>query len=318
MSVVLKDEHKVYIAGHRGLVGSAIARALERRGHKNWIGKTSAELDLRRESAVEEFFRTERPDFVFLAAAKVGGIGANSTYPVEFLLDNLRIQNNVISVAAKYDVKKLVFLGSSCIYPKEARYPLTEDQLLSGPFEPTNEAYALAKIAGVKLCEYYSKQYKKNFISAMPTNLYGPNDYYHFENSHVIPAVLLKVLKARNEGAKSVRLWGSGQVYREFLHSDDLAEALIICLEKYESPELINIGSETESRIDELCQLICKICGFSGEIQWDPARPDGVVRKVMSSKKVRALGWSPRIKLEEGLRAILPEAERKLMEIMGR
>ncbi|MDB5037085.1 MAG: fcl, partial [Bacteriovoracaceae bacterium] len=241
-----------------------------------------------------------------------GGIGANSTYPVEFLLENLRIQNNVISAAAEFAAKKLVFLGSSCIYPKNARYPLTEDQFLTGPFEPTNEAYAIAKAVGVKLCEAYYKQYGKNFVSVMPTNLYGPNDYYHLENSHVIPAMMLKILKAKKDGRESVTLWGTGKPLREFLHSDDLAEAIYLCLEKHNAIELMNIGSGEEISTFDLAKLISKVCGYKGEIKWDTTKPDGIARKIMDSKKMTALGWKAKISLEEGLRSIITEAEGKL------
>jgi GDP-L-fucose synthase len=308
----LGPHSKIFVAGHRGLVGSAITRALDRKGFKNVVTRSRKELDLRNTAAVQEFFKTERPEFVILAAAKVGGIGANSAFPVEFLLENLQIQNNVISSAAESDVQKLIFLGSSCIYPKQARYPLTEDQLLEGPFEPTNEAYALAKVAGIKLCEFYRKQYSKNFISLMPTSMYGPNDYYDFQKSHVIPAMMLKFLKAKLEGSKTVTLWGTGKVSREFLHSDDLAEAILLCLEKYEEIEFINVGSQEETTIAELAKLICKVTGYKGEIIWDSSKPDGIARKVMDSSKIRKLGWRPRIGLEEGLRSVVPEAEKKL------
>ncbi len=316
MSFRLSPEYKVYIAGHLGLVGSAIVRALHRRKHAKWVGRSRSELDLRIETNVRGFFETEKPDIVFLAAAKVGGIGANSTSPIDFFLDNIRIQNNVISAAAEFNVKKLVFLGSSCVYPSEAKCPISESQLLSGPFEQTNEAYALAKVAGIKLCDFYSKELNKNFISVMPSNLYGPNDYYDFERSHVIPAVFLKVLKAKSEGLAAVKLWGTGNVYREFLHSDDLAEALLTSLEYFDSPAMINIGSEAEIKVKELCELICKICGYTGRIDWDSTKPDGVFRKTMASDMIRSTGWKPRISLEEGLRSVLKEAESKLKSLL--
>ncbi len=303
---------KIYVAGHRGLAGSSVVRLLQRQNYTNILTQTRRELDLRDNDKVQEFFDRERPEFVVLAAAKVGGIGANSTYPVEFLLENLRIQNNVIAAAANFGVKKLIFLGSSCIYPKNAKYPVTEDQLLTGPFEPTNEAYGLAKVAGIKLCQYYAKQYGKNFISLQPTNLYGPNDYYDFENSHVIPAMLLKVLKAKKEGQKSVTFWGSGIAKREFLHSDDLARAILLCLEKYDSPELINVGSEQEISIADLAKTIFRVCEFSGEIIWDSRYPDGILRKVMDSNKIRKLGWSAQVDMEEGLKSVVGEAKTKL------
>ena len=309
---ILGTDQKIFVAGHRGLVGSAIVRALGRFGHKAVITRSRSELDLRDSAAVRSFFKYERPDHVILAAAKVGGIGANSAYPVEFLLENLQIQNAVISAAGESDVRKFVFLGSSCIYPRNARYPLTEDQLLTSSFEPTNEAYALAKVAGIKLCEYYSREYKRDFISVMPTNLYGPNDYYHFENSHVIPAMLLKVLKAKKEDLKSVTLWGTGSPKREFLHSDDLAEAILLCLERYSSPDPINIGSQEEIAIGDLAQRVCDACDFTGAIRWDHSRPDGVMRKVMDSSKIRALGWKPTRRLDVELRKIVGEAQQKL------
>jgi len=296
----LDPNHKVFVAGHKGLVGSAVVRALLTQGHKAILTRDRKELDLRNAEAVFNFFQKEKPDYVVLAAAKVGGIGANSQYPVEFLLENLQIQNAVIPAAARTDVKKLIFLGSSCIYPREARYPLTEDQLLTSPFEPTNEAYALAKVAGIKLCQAYAKQYGKNFISLMPTNLYGPNDYYDVDKSHVIPAMLLKVMKAKKENSPSVTFWGTGKPLREFLHSDDLASAILLCLEKYDRPDLINVGSESEVSIRDLASMVCEACNYKGEILWDTSKPDGTPRKVMDSSKIRSLGWKPqRIMLDE-------------------
>lgn len=308
----IPKDSKVFVAGHNGLVGSAIVRCLEKHGFKNILKRTREEVDLRNADKASQMFEKERPEYVVLAAAKVGGIGANSTYPVEFLLENLSIQNNVISNAARFGTKKLIFLGSSCIYPKQARYPLTEDQFLNGPFEPSNEAYAIAKTVGIKLCEYYSRQYGKNFISLMPTNLYGPNDYYHLENSHVIPAMMMKILRAKKDGQKSVQLWGSGKPFREFLHSDDLAEAVLVCLEKYNDIKLINIGAGQEISICSLSQVIARVCEYSGLIEWDSSKPDGVERKIMDSSKISKLGWVPKISLEDGLRSILSEAERKL------
>lgn len=306
---------KIYVAGHRGLVGSGIVRTLDRHGFKNLVTRTRQEVDLRDATATKKFFKDQKPNYVVLAAAKVGGIGANSTFPVEFMLENIQIQCNVISAAAENNVEKLVFLGSSCIYPKMARYPLTEDQLLSGPFEPTNEWYALAKVAGIKLCQAYRKQYSKNFISIMPTNMYGPNDYYDFENSHVVPAMFLKILKAKAENAKSVTLWGTGKVKREFLHTDDLGEAVLTCLEKYNDAEMINVGSEEEITIQDLATLICKVADYKGEIIWDTSKPDGVPRKVMDSSKMKKLGWKPNIGLEEGLKTTLPDAMRKFTQV---
>lgn len=314
MSKSYRDS-KIYVAGHRGLVGSAICRALKRHNYTPPLARTHAELDLADQKTTEAFFANERPEVVILAAAKVGGIGANSTYPVEFLLENLRIQNNVISAAANFGVQKLVFLGSSCIYPKSARYPLTEDQLLTGAFEPTNEAYALAKVSGIKLCEYYSKQYGKNFISLQPTNLYGPNDFYDFDKSHVIPAMLLKFLAAKKESSSSVRLWGSGSVYREFLHSDDLAEAILTALENYDNSELMNVGSGEELKISELAEAVREVTGFAGKIEWDQSKPDGVYRKALDSSRIQALGWKPKLGLKEGLQSVLDEASSKLDKI---
>jgi GDP-L-fucose synthase len=302
---------KIFVAGHKGLVGSAVVRALVRQNSFDVLSRTKSELDLRSQPAVNEFFQAQKPQFVVLAAAKVGGIGANSTYPVEFLLENLQIQNNVISAAANHGVQKLVFLGSSCIYPKHARYPLTEDQLLTGPFEPTNEAYALAKVAGIKLCQAYAKQYQKNFISLMPTNMYGPNDYYHLENSHVIPAMILKVLKALSLGENKVTFWGSGKPLREFLHADDLADAILLCLEKYNSADLINVGSGIEMSIAEIAQTVCDACEFKGQILWDQSKPDGIARKVMDSSRIRSLGWEPKRKMQDELKAIVQEVRAK-------
>lgn len=310
LTSVMTPDSKIFVAGHRGLVGSAVVRALEARGIKNILTRTRAELDLRDQTAVRKFFESERPEFVVLAAAKVGGIGANSTYPVEFLLENLQIQNNIIPAAADFGVKKLAFLGSSCIYPRNAHYPLTEDQLLASPFEKTNEAYALAKVAGIKLCEYYSKQYGKNFISLMPTNLYGPNDYYDFENSHVIPAMLLKVMKAKKENSGSVTFWGTGKPLREFMHSDDLADAILLCLEKYDSPDLLNVGSGDEYSISDLAKIVCEACDYRGEIRWDASKPDGTPRKIMDSSKMRALGWQPKRKMATELKKIAQELQK--------
>ena len=308
----LNQNSRIFVAGHRGLVGSAVVRTLEQKGFKNILCRNRQELDLRDTAAVRNFFLKEQPEFVVLAAAKVGGIGANSTYPVEFLLENLQIQNNVISSAAETGVKKLVFLGSSCIYPKTAAMPLTEDQLLTGPFESTNEAYALAKVTGIKLCEAYAKQYRKNFISLQPTNLYGPNDYYDLENSHVIPAMILKVMNAKKSGAKAVTFWGTGTPRREFLHSDDLAAAIFLCLEKYDSPELINVGSGEEVTISELARMICAVCGFHGEIVWDKSKPDGIMRKIVNSEKLKSMGWQPKINLKSGLERIVSEDSKRL------
>jgi len=311
MPTKLQLTTKIFVAGHRGLVGSAVCRNLTGRGFTNILTRTRAELDLRNSDKVRSFFESERPEIVVFAAAKVGGIGANSTYPVEFMLENLQMQNNVIPAAADFGTQKLVYLGSSCIYPRQARYPLTEDQFLTSEFEPTNEAYALAKAAGLRLCQYYAKEYGKNFISLMPTNLYGPNDYYDFEKSHVIPSMLLKFIKAKREGAKFVQLWGSGKASREFLHSDDFAEAIFTCIERYDSPEIINVGSEEEMRILDLASFVSQAVGFKGEIQWDSSKPDGVFRKVMNSSKIHALGWRPKRQMSQELKLIAEEVEKR-------
>lgn len=313
----IRPETRIYVAGHRGLAGSAVTRALEARGCKNLILRTHKELDLKDFSKVDSLFRETSPEIVVLAAARVGGIGANSTMPVEFLLDNLQIQNNVISSAAKYNTQKLVFLGSSCIYPKNARYPLTEDQLLTSPLEPTNEAYAIAKIAGIKLCQAYSKQYQKTFISLMPTNMYGPNDYYDFEKSHVIPAMILKVLRAKREKSKFITFWGSGSPLREFMHSDDLAEAIMVCIERYESPELLNIGSGFEISIRDLARLVVEAAGFEGEIRWDSSKPDGTMRKVLDSSRMQALGWKAKKDIHVELKKVIQEVDARYESILA-
>lgn len=310
-----KTDLRIFIAGHKGLVGSAVLRLFQKMKLPHLLVKTKSELDLRDLRATEKYFEAVRPEVVILAAARVGGIGANTKFPVEFLLENLQIQNNVISSAANFGVKKLVFLGSSCIYPRNAMQPMTEDQLLTGPFEPTNEPYALAKVTGIKLCEAYRKEFGKNFISVMPTNLYGPNDYYDLHNSHVIPAMLLKVLRARNEAARKVTLWGSGNVFREFLHSDDVAAAIAVCLEKYDDAALINIGSGVELKVAELAEVVCRVCGFKGSVEWDTTMPDGAPQKHLDVSKMRNLGWQPTINLEEGLISILPEAEKAIQKI---
>ncbi len=304
---------KVFVAGHLGFVGSAVVRSLTRHGYSNILTRTRNELNLQNKRDVQDFFSKENPEHVILAAAKVGGIGANSKYVVEFLLENLEIQNNVISAAADHGVKKLVFLGSSCIYPKAATYPITEDQLLSGPFEPTNEPYALAKVAGIKLCQAYFKEYQKNFISVMPTNVYGPNERYDSENSHVIPSMMVKVFEAIRQKKESVTFWGTGKPLREFIHADDLADGIVVCFEKWNQPEIVNIGSQQETSIFELAQMVCKACGFKGKILWDPSRPDGVMRKVMDSSRLRTMNWKPRISLEEGLRQMAEEARGKFL-----
>jgi GDP-L-fucose synthase len=292
---------KIYVAGHRGMVGSAIKRSLEQKGFSNQVTATSQELDLRDTVAVNEFFSREKPEFVFLAAAKVGGIYANDTYPAEFLYDNLMIQNNVIHAAFQHKVKKLLFLGSSCIYPKLAEQPIKEDSLLSGYLESTNEAYAIAKIAGIKLCQAYHKQYGSRFISAMPTNMYGTGDNYHPQNSHVLPALLRRFHEAKENGAGEVAIWGSGKPLREFMFSDDLAEACLFLMLNYEDPALINVGTGEEVSILELARLVAQTVGYTGKITFDPSKPDGTPRKLMDSSRLHALGFRHKVSLMEGL-----------------
>ena len=297
----MKKDSKIYIAGHRGMVGSAIHRKLQGKGFHNFVLRTSKELDLRNQQAVSDFFQTEKPDYVFLAAAKVGGIIANNTYRADFLFENLAIQNNVIHSAYETDVKKLMFLGSSCIYPKLAPQPLKEEYLLSGFLEETNEPYAIAKIAGIKLCEAYRSQYGCDFISVMPTNLYGPNDNYDLQNSHVLPAMIRKFHEAKVSNNESVTLWGTGSPMREFLHADDLAEACTYLMENYSEPQLINVGTGTDVTIKELAETVCKIVGFEGELIWDTTKPDGTPRKLMDVSKLHAQGWKHKMELKEGI-----------------
>ena len=297
----MEKQAKIYVAGHRGMVGSAIVRKLQSVGYTNLLLKTSAELDLRDQVKVAEFFATEKPDYVFLAAAKVGGIVANNTYRADFLYENLAIQNNIIHASFVNKVKKLQFLGSSCIYPKLAPQPLKESYLLSGYLEETNEPYAIAKIAGIKMCEAYRAQYGCDFISVMPTNLYGPNDNYDLENSHVLPAMIRKFQEAKERGDASLTLWGSGAPMREFLHADDLAEACVYLMETYSDYELVNIGTGVDVTIKELAETVKEIVGFTGTIQWDPTRPDGTPRKLMDVSKLHSLGWKHKIELKEGI-----------------
>ncbi|WP_316779821.1 GDP-L-fucose synthase [Pedobacter antarcticus] len=297
----MEKNAKIYIAGHRGMVGSAIWRKLEDSGYTGLIGRTSAELDLRDQQAVTTFFEQEKPDYVFLAAAKVGGIIANNTYRADFLYENLAIQNNVIHQAYVQGVKKLMFLGSSCIYPKLAPQPLKEEYLLTGLLEPTNEPYAIAKIAGIKLCEAYRAQYNCNFISVMPTNLYGYNDNYHPQNSHVLPALIRRFHEAKVSGAPEVIIWGSGSPLREFLFADDLAEACLFLMENYHEPELINIGTGSDLSIRDLALLIRDIVGYTGELKFDSTKPDGTPRKLMDVNKLHNLGWRHTIELPEGI-----------------
>ena len=292
---------KIYIAGHQGLVGSAIARALKAEGYTNIVGRTHAELELENQHAVEKFFADEKPEFVFLAAAKVGGIHANNTYPAEFIFDNLQIQNNVIHSSYLHKVRKLCFLGSSCIYPKFAPQPIKEDYFLDGKLEPTNDAYAVAKIAGIKMCQAYNKQYGTNFISVMPTNLYGPNDSFDLLNSHVLPAFINKFFDARNRNLPSVTIWGTGKPRREFLHVDDMAKACLFLMKNYDSSEIINIGTGEDVTILELAHLVAEAAGFKGKIEFDATKPDGTPRKLLDVSKINALGWKAKIPLREGV-----------------
>lgn len=300
----MEKESKIYVAGHRGMVGSSIVRALEKNGYKNLIFRRSAELDLRRQSAVEDFFENEKPDYVFLAAAKVGGIHANNVYRADFLYHNLMIEANVIHFAHKVKVKKLLFLGSSCIYPKMAPQPLTEDALLSGTLEPTNEPYAIAKIAGIKLCETYRDQYGANFISAMPTNLYGPNDNYDLQNSHVLPALIRKFHDAKTHGETHVEIWGTGSPKREFLHVDDLARACLFLMENYDEKQFVNIGTGDDLAIKDLAVMVKDIVGFTGHLKYDTTKPDGTPRKLLNVSRIHNLGWTHKIGLREGIQSV--------------
>ena len=297
----MQKSTKIFIAGHGGMVGSALTRALESAKFTNLALRDRAHLDLADTGAVTKFFQQEKPEIVIFAAAKVGGIKANNDQPVEFLLDNLRIQNNVIAAAHENGVRKLLFLGSSCIYPKLAPQPIPESVLLTGPLEPTNEAYAIAKIAGVKLCQAYAREYSANFISAMPTNLYGPNDNFDLETSHVLAALLRKAHQAKRSGACELVVWGTGTPRREFLHVDDCASACLFLLEKYDSPEIINVGCGEDVSIRELAELICDVVGFEGELAWDKTKPDGTPRKLLDVSKLRGLGWTPTIPLRDGI-----------------
>lgn len=305
----MKSDSKIWIAGHRGMVGSAIKRRLEKEGFQNLILKTSKELDLRNQAETDAFFRKNQPEFVFLAAAKVGGILANDTFRADFLYENLMIQSNVIHAAYKYGVEKLMFLGSSCIYPKMAAQPLVESALLTGPLEPTNEPYAIAKIAGIKLCDAFRAQFGCHFISVMPTNLYGPNDNYHPQNSHVLPAMLRKFHEARQNGADFVTIWGTGSPLREFLHADDLADACLFLMKTWDEPGPINIGVGHDISINDLAELVKKVVGFEGEIRHDLSKPDGTPRKLMDVSKLHTLGWRAKIGLEEGIRGVYEGAK---------
>lgn len=303
----MEQNARIYIAGHRGMVGSAILRRLQQEGYKNFILKGSGELDLRDQAATMDFFAAEKPDYVFLAAAKVGGIMANNSYRAEFLYDNLQIQNNVIHASWKQGVQKLLFLGSSCIYPKLAPQPLKEEYLLTGLLEPTNEPYAIAKIAGIKMCDAYRSQYGCNFISVMPTNLYGPNDNYDLQNSHVLPALIRKFHEAKTAGTSSVTVWGTGTPKREFLHADDMADACVYLMQHYDEEGLVNIGTGKDISIADLASLIKDIVGYQGTIGFDTTKPDGTPRKLLDVSKLHSLGWRARIGLEEGIRQVYEE-----------
>lgn len=303
-------DSKIYIAGHRGMVGSAIVRNLQKRGFNNLILKTSSELDLRNQMAVEGFFAEHQPNYVFLSAAKVGGIVANNTYRGEFIYENLMIQNNVIHYAYKYGVKKLLFLGSSCIYPKMCPQPIKEEYLLSGYLEATNEPYAIAKIAGLKMCESYRKQYGVEMISAMPTNLYGPNDNYDLNNSHVLPALIRKFHDAKTKNLASVEIWGTGSPKREFLHVDDLADACVFLMENYSDEQHVNVGTGVDVSIKELAEMVKELVGFEGQLLFNIDKPDGTPRKLLDVSKIHKLGWQHRLDLKEGILSVLSELEK--------
>ncbi len=302
----------IYVAGHRGLAGSAIWRELHRKGFTRLIGKTRSEVNLLDEKAVSAFFEAEKPEYVFVAAAKVGGIWANNTQPVEFLRENLQIQNNLIHNAYLHGVKKLLFLGSSCIYPKMAPQPLKEEYLLTGPLEPTNQWYAIAKIAGIKLCQAYRQEYGCDFISAMPTNLYGTNDNYNLETSHVLPALIRKFHEAKTANSPTVTCWGTGSPLREFLHADDLGAACLFLMENYSEEGIINVGSGIEVTIKELTELVQSAVGFQGDIAWDTSKPDGTPRKLMDSSRLFSLGWKPRLSMPEGIALAYKDFQEKL------
>ena len=298
----MNKDDKIYVAGHRGLVGSAIVRSLQRSGYTNIIGRTHKELDLTEQAAVREFFETEKPDIVVLAAAKVGGINANNTAPADFAYENMQIQCNVIECAHRYKVKKLLFLGSTCIYPRMAPQPIPESALLTGPLEETNEAYAIAKIAGLEMCKFFKRQYGDNFISCMPTNLYGPHDNYDLSGSHVMPAMIRKFHDAKVNGIPSVELWGTGTPLREFLYVDDMADACVFLLENYDGEEPVNIGTGKEVTIKELAMTVKRIVGYEGDIVWNDKMPDGTPRKLTNVDKLHALGFNHKVDLEEGVK----------------
>lgn len=299
--MLLSKNHKIFVAGHNGLAGSSFVRALVAKSYPHILTRSRAELNLLNQQAVAEFFAQERPDIVILAAAKVGGIHANNTFRGDFLYENLCIQNNIIHAAKEQQVKRLLFLGSSCIYPKLCPQPMREEYLLSGFLEPTNEPYAIAKIAGIKLCEAYNSQYQTNFLPVMPTNLYGPGDNFDLNNSHVLPALIRKIHEAKQANAKKVPIWGTGQAFREFMYVDDMVDACLYLLETSENNELVNVGTGQEVSIKELAQLICKILNFQGELEFDPSKPDGTPRKLLDISKLKSLGWAPKISLEKGI-----------------
>tara|TARA_B110000444_G_scaffold255548_1_gene290137 strand:+ start:711 stop:1634 length:924 start_codon:yes stop_codon:yes gene_type:complete len=300
----MKINSRIYVAGHRGLVGSAIYRLLKKRGFENLITRTHSELELMDAVAVQNFFEETKPEFVFLAAAKVGGIHANSTYPADFIRENLVVQTNVIHESWRNDVEKLMFLGSSCIYPKLCPQPISEESLLTGELEPTNEAYALAKIAGIKTCQSYNQQYGTTFISAMPTNLYGINDNFHPENSHVLPALIQRFHEAKLADSESISIWGTGNPRREFLHSDDLADAVLFLMENYNDSEIVNVGCGEDQTIRVLAETIREVVGYSGSLEFDSSRPDGTPQKILDISKIRVLGWTPEISLKNGLEQV--------------
>lgn len=313
----MQKQEKIFVAGHRGMVGSAIVRKLKKEGFENLVLRTSAELDLRNQQAVADFFETEKPDFVFLAAAKVGGIVANNTYRADFIYENLAIQNNVIHQSYKAGVKKLLFLGSSCIYPRLAPQPIKEEYLLTGELEQTNEPYAIAKIAGLKMCESYHRQYGCRFISVMPTNLYGPNDNYDLNNSHVLPALIRKFYEAVEQHKPEVAIWGSGKPKREFLHVDDLADASFFLMQNYDGEWALNIGTGEDISIAELAELIKNISGFNGKLVFDASKPDGTPRKLLDVSRIHSLGWKHSIHLEEGIRSIWNNASSEMARFVS-
>ncbi|RRQ21633.1 GDP-L-fucose synthase [Thiohalobacter thiocyanaticus] len=310
----MNKDSKIYVAGHRGLVGGAIVRRLEQAGYTNLVTRTSSELDLRDQSQVNAFFETEKPEYVFLAAAKVGGILANDSYPAEFLYDNLMLEANVIHAAYRAGVRKLLFLGSTCIYPKQAPQPMPEDSLLTGPLEPTNEWYAVAKIAGIKLCQAYRRQYGCNFISAMPTNLYGIGDNFDLEKSHVMPALIRKMHEAKEAGAPTVEIWGTGTPLREFLFVDDCADACLFLMENYADEGIVNIGVGEDISIADLARLVARVVGYEGELVFDAGKPDGTPRKLVDTSRINGLGWRPTVSLEAGIRVTYDWYRKRLGE----